>query len=179
MRTTMGLATSTIGFLLMASAGMSMSHTANAATDSASDGPTKENAIEAEKALDQAMRTNDAEGFCRLLDPDWAIIDGNGGFGDNAGVNNIICAAIKDGSFTRTSYDPDLANARVRVYGDIATITFKLSVSGGFHDKLYSVKEVQTDVLKWEEGSWKCVLTHETIVKGTLTLSARPKDSTS
>jgi ketosteroid isomerase-like protein len=136
-------------------------------------GPTTENALAAEKELGQAMRTNDPTGFCSLLDPDWAVVTGNGdiGEGDAMGdgkMKKAICAAIKDGTFTRKTYDQDLANARVRVYGDFATVTFKLSVSGSFNHQAFSVNEVQTDVLKWEDGGWKCVLTHETNVKGTL-----------
>jgi ketosteroid isomerase-like protein len=156
------------GFLSIASAGMFMAHTARAAAGPANDGPTKENALEAEKELGQAMRTNDADGFCRLLDPDWAVINGIGGLGDGVGMRDSICAAIKAATFTRKTYDMDLANARVRVYGNIATITFKLSLSGALNRKDFSVAEVQTDVLKWEDGGWKCVLTHETNVRGTL-----------
>ena len=138
---------------------MFLAHTARAAA-----GPTKENALEAEKELAQAMRTNDADGFCRLLDPDWAVVDGIGRLNDRESV----CAAIKAGTFTRKTYEPDLADARVRVYGNIATITFHLSLSGPFEHKTFSGKEVETDVLRWEDGGWKCILTHETNVLGTL-----------
>jgi ketosteroid isomerase-like protein len=168
MRTMNGTAILISGFLLIASAGMFTAHSARAAAGPTNDGPTKENALEAEKELGQAMRTNDADGFCRLLDPDWAVINGIGGLGDGVGMRDSICAAIKAATFTRKTYDMDLANARVRVYGNIATITFKLSLSGALNRKDFSVAEVQTDVLKWEDGGWKCVLTHETNVRGTL-----------
>lgn len=133
-------------------------------------GPTTENALEAEKELGQAMRDNDAEGLCRLLDPDWTVVTG---FGDTGDKKDGVCAAVKAGNFTRNTYDMDLANARVRVYGNVATVTFGLSVAGpakqfASKHKAWSTKEVQTDVLKWEDGGWKCVLTHETIVKGSL-----------
>jgi ketosteroid isomerase-like protein len=168
MRTMNGTATLISGFLLIASAGLFIAHTARAAAGPANGGPTKESALEAEKELGEAMRTNDADGFCRLLDPDWAVVNGNGGIGDGVGMKDSLCAAIKAGTFTRKTYEMDLANARVRVYGNIATITLKLSLSGEFNHKDFSVKEVQTDVLKWGDGGWKCVLTHETIVRGTL-----------
>jgi hypothetical protein len=74
MRTTNGKAILITGFLLIASAGMFMAHTAKAASGSTNDGPTKENALEAEKKLGQALRTNDADAFCRLLDPDWVFL---------------------------------------------------------------------------------------------------------
>ena len=168
MRTTKGRAILISGFLLIASAGMFMAHTAKAASGSTNDGPTKENALEAEKKLGQALRTNDADAFCRLLDPDWAVVSGIGDFDDSVGESNSICAAMKAGIWTRKTYVMDLANARVRVYGNIATVTFKLSASGPSNHKDWSVKEVQTDVLRWEDGGWKCVLTHETNVRGTL-----------
>jgi ketosteroid isomerase-like protein len=168
MRTTHSRAILITGFLIIASAGMFMAHTARAAAGPTNDGPTKQNALETEKELRQALRTSDADGFCRLLDPDWAIVNGIGGLGDGAGVRDSICAAIKAGTFTRKTYDMDLANARVRVYGNVATVTFKLSLSGALNHKDFSVREVQTDVLKWEDGGWKCVLTHETNVRGSL-----------
>ena len=167
-RTTNGRAIVMIGLLLIASAAMFMAHHAKAAAGAANDGPTKENALAAEKELSQAMRTNNADGFCRLLDSDWAVVTGNGDVGDDPGMGKSVCAAIKAGTFTRKTYEPDLENARVRVYGNTATITFKLSLSGAFKHKDFAVKEVQTDVLKWEDGAWKCALTHETIVRGSL-----------
>ena len=135
--------------------------------------PTKESALATAEELARAMRTNDADAFCSLLDPDWAVVSGNGdiGEGDQMGdgqMKKSLCDAIKSGTFTRETYDMDFAHARVRLYGNIATITANLSVSGSFHHKWFAVKEVQTDVLQWEDGAWKDVLTHETIVKGSL-----------
>lgn len=168
MRTTTNRATGMIEILLIATAAVFIVPAGPAAAGQANDGPTKETALQAERKLAQAMRTNDAEGFCRLLDPGWAIVNGIGGFDGSAGVRENICAAIKAGTFIRKTYEPDLANARVRVYGDIATITFKLSLSGSLDHKDFSGKEVETDVLRWEDGAWKCVLTHETNVRGTV-----------
>jgi ketosteroid isomerase-like protein len=165
MRTRNGIAI--IRFLLTVTAGIHLTST-KVVAESNNNGPSKENALEAEKELGQAMRTNDADGFYRLLAPDWAIVTGNGDLGDDAGLRDRICAAIKAGTFTRKTYDMDLEHARVRVYGNIATVTFNLSLSGAFNHKEYTVKEVQTDVLNWEGGAWRCVLTHETIVRGSL-----------
>jgi len=106
-------------------------------------------------------------------DPDWAVVTGNGniGAGDEMGngkMKEAICAAIKKATFTRESYDMDFAHARGRFCGNIATLTANLSVSGSLEYKWFAVKEVQTDVLKWEDAGWEDVLTHETNVKGSL-----------
>ena len=148
-----------------------ISGTAGSATDAV--GPTNENALAAAKELAQAMRTNDADAYCHLLDPDWAVVTGNGEIGEgdamaDGKMKKALCAAIKAGTFTRETYDMDFAHARVRLYGNIATVTANLSVSGSLNHKWFAVKEVETDVLKWEDGGWKDVLTHETIVKGSL-----------
>lgn len=170
MRRRTGVALSIFGFLLIASAGMFTAHSAKMMAGATNAGPTTESALEAERALSQAMRSNDGDAFCRLVDADWAIVDGNGGLGEGAGEREDICAAMKAGIFTRKTYEVDLEHARVRVYGNVATITFHLSASGALKKENWSCKEVQTDVLRWEDGRWKGVLTHETIVKGTLVI---------
>jgi ketosteroid isomerase-like protein len=126
-------------------------------------GPTKENALAAEQAIGQALLANDADAVSRLLDPDWAVINTDGGIGD--GVRDGFCAAIKSGQFTRKTFVLDLPNARVRLYGNLALLTVKLATSGMIGGKPFDVKEVQTDVLKWEDGGWRSILTHETKVK--------------
>ena len=129
----------------------------------AADGPTKENALAAEQAIGQALLANDADAVSRLLDSDWAVISTDGGIGD--GVRDGFCAAIKSGQFTRKTFELDLPNARVRLYGNLALLTVKLATSGMIGSKPFDVKEVQTDVLKWEDGGWRSILTHETKVK--------------
>lgn len=69
------LATLIVAGLLIAPA-VKMSSAAGSTKPAA--GPTIENALDAAKELAQAMRTNDADAFCRLLDPDWAVVTGNG-----------------------------------------------------------------------------------------------------
>ena len=44
----------------------------------------------------------------------------------------------------------------------MAVVTTKVKTSGMFDGKPFDVKERQTDVLRWADGRWKCVLTHET-----------------
>ena len=50
----------------------------------------------------------------------------------------------------------------MRLYGNIALVTTKVKTSGTFQGKPFDVSERQTDVLRWRQGGWKIVLTHET-----------------
>jgi len=120
-------------------------------------GPTVENALAADQELARAIRENDTVGILRMLDKDWAVINTKGGLGEGP---SIFPAGIRSGYLTRKTYE--LSEPRVRLFGNIALVTTKVKTSGTFAGKPFDVKERQTDVLRWSEGRWKCVLTHET-----------------
>ena len=122
-------------------------------------GPTVENALAADDSLAKAIRDNDADGIARWLDKDWAVISGTGGVGEGP---SIFPDGIRSGNLTRKTME--LSEPRVRLFGDMALVTTKVKTSGLFQGKPFDVVERQTDVLRWENGGWKCVLTHETII---------------
>jgi ketosteroid isomerase-like protein len=126
-------------------------------------GPTQESALAAEQEIAQALLANDANAVKSLLDDDWAVVNTDGGLGD--GVREAFCTAIESGQFIRKTMKLDLSTARVRLYGNIAVVTINLATSGVVGNKPFDVKERQTDVLKWKDGGWKSVLTHETKIK--------------
>lgn len=120
-------------------------------------GPTAENALAADQEIARAMRDNDAAAISRLLDDSWAVIATSGGVGEGS---SIFPDGIKSGYLTRKTYE--LSEPRVRLYGDTALVTTKVKTSGMFQGKPFDVTERQTDVLLWQNGGWKCVLTLET-----------------
>lgn len=122
-------------------------------------GPTVENALAADDALAKAIRDNDADGIANWLDKDWAVVSGSGGVGEGP---SIFPDGIRSGVLTRKTME--LSEPRVRLFGDMALVTTKVKTSGIFQGKPFDVVERQTDVLRWANGGWKCVLTHETII---------------
>ena len=120
-------------------------------------GPTVENALAADQELAKAMRENDTAGIYRMLDKDWAVISTSGGLGEGP---SVFPDGIRSGYLTRKTYE--LSEPRVRLYGNIALVTTKVKLSGTFAGKAFDVTERQTDVLRWADGHWKCLLTHET-----------------
>lgn len=119
-------------------------------------GPTAENALAAEKQVNQALLTSDAGALGRLLADDWIVVSA---FGSVAERGPFI-AAIKSGQFTRRTMD--LSEPRVKIYGHTAVVTTQLKTSGTIGGKDFDVVERQTDVLVWTDGAWKSVLLHET-----------------
>lgn len=119
--------------------------------------PTAENVMASEKEYIRAMRDNDAEGIARCLTDDWAVISAKGGLGEG---KSIFPDGVKEGSLTRTAYE--FSEPRVRLYGNVALVTVKVHTAGTFVGKPFDVMERETDVWLWEDGNWKCALTHET-----------------
>jgi ketosteroid isomerase-like protein len=120
-------------------------------------GATKESALATVQEMARAMRENDADGIARLLSDDWAVVSARGGVGEG---KSIFPDGIKSGALTRTAFE--ISEPRVRLYGDVALVTTKVRLAGTFGGKPFDVRERETDVLHWEAGGWKIVLTHET-----------------
>jgi ketosteroid isomerase-like protein len=123
-------------------------------------GPTVENALAADQELARAIRENDTTGIVRMLDKDWAVITTNGDIGEGP---EIFPSGIRSGF--RVVKTMEVSEPRVRLYGNVAVITTKVRLAGDFAGKSFDVKMRQTDVLHWEDGKWKCVLTHESKLK--------------
>ena len=149
--TLMGLIVSALALVLVSSAGGKVK---------ADTGPTAENAMAAEEALARAFRNNDADAISTLLDKSWAVITANGDVAEGPG---IFPEGIKSGYRTLKTFD--MSEPRVRLYGNIALITFKLDLAGVFGGKPFDVLERETDTWVWKDGVWKCVLTHESFIK--------------
>ena len=122
-----------------------------------STGPTVENALAADQELAKALQNNDTLGILRMLDKDWAVITTHG---DVAEGPEVFPSGIRTGYRTLTKME--LSEPRVRLFGNVAVVTSKVNAAGNFAGKTYDdIKMRQTDVLRWEDGKWKCVITHE------------------
>jgi ketosteroid isomerase-like protein len=120
-------------------------------------GPSQESALATVQEMARAMRENDADGIARLLSDDWAVISARGEIGEG---KSIFPDGIKSGRLVRTACE--MSDPRVRLYGNVALVTTKVHLAGQFGGKPFDVKERETDVLHWQDGGWKIVLTHET-----------------
>ena len=118
--------------------------------------PTVENALAADQELARAIRENDTAGIVRMLDKTWAVIST---FGDVAEGPDIFPSGIRTGY--RVVKAMEVSEPRVRLYGNVAIVTSKVRLAGDFAGKPFDVMMRQTDVLRWEDGKWKCILTHE------------------
>jgi ketosteroid isomerase-like protein len=128
----------------------------------ATNGPTAENALAAEQALANALLANDADAVGRMLDDDFDLIAADGEFGKNFRAGFL--EEIKSGMFIRKTRV--ISEPRVRLYGNVALVTFHLAASGMFKGKSFDNQMRQTDVFIWRKGAWKAILSHVTYIKG-------------
>ncbi|MGA2537877.1 MAG: nuclear transport factor 2 family protein [Terracidiphilus sp.] len=141
-----------VGFLI---ASLAQAQTAGDAKPAA--GPTAEGVWAAEVEFARALQNNDPDGIARCLSNDWAVISARGGVGEG---KSIFPEGIKQGHLTRKAYE--VSEPRLRLYGNVALVTAKVHTAGTFGGKPFDVMERETDVWVWKDGSWKCILTHET-----------------
>jgi ketosteroid isomerase-like protein/uncharacterized protein YciI len=117
-------------------------------------GPTAENALAADKQLAMALQNNDTLGIVRMLDKDWAVITSHG---DIAEGPDVFPSGIRSGH--RMLNAQEVSEPRVRLFGNVAVVTTKVRIAVRGYPREFN--ERQTDVWRWEDGGWKCILTQE------------------
>lgn len=145
---------------LVASFGVS----AAGSSSQAAAGPTEESVIAAEHEYAKAYVDGDADALGRLLADDWEVVSGFGGWSSDEGTQKDIVGAVRSRYWTHSVLD--VSDIKVRLYGNVAVVTEHLTTSGVLGKKVFNdVKEVETDIFTWNGGAWKCVLTHETVIR--------------
>jgi ketosteroid isomerase-like protein len=109
-----------------------------------------------EKEWAQAFVKNDAEAIGRYMADDWTVISPDGNVVDKA----TFLGLIKSGVLTHDLME--IAQVKVRVYGDTAVVTSRATSKGKFRGEAFSELERSTDVLVKQKGQWKSVVTHLT-----------------
>jgi hypothetical protein len=118
-------------------------------------GPTTDSAMAFEHNLAKALVDNDPNALGRLLASDWIVISARGGVADR----DAVIDAVRKGLWVHKTVD--ISDPRVRIYGNTAVATYRLANVGILGGKPFNVQERETDVLVWNGGEWKAVLSHE------------------
>jgi ketosteroid isomerase-like protein len=109
-----------------------------------------------EDRFNDAMVSNNVERVAQCISDDWVLVTPEKGpIGREA-----ILQAISSGMLTHDSMTKQVV--RAKVYGDIAVVTGRGSNTGTFQGAPISADEWVTDVYRFTQGQWRCVLTHLT-----------------
>jgi hypothetical protein len=166
----MGSRTATNNFIVLIIASLVLVLSPAAIARATASDASAKSALSAEESINRALLKSDADALESLLAGDWIVVSGFGGIGER----KPFIAYVRAGDFTRSKMV--LSEPRVRLYGNTALVTTHLNAAGRSIQErngkivtdCFDVKERQTDVLVWQNGAWKSVLLHETVIPETL-----------
>ena len=90
------------------------------------------------------------------MSDDWVIV------GENGTTNKPdFLSWVASGDLTHETMEM-VGEARIKIYGDTAVLTARVTNNGHYKNQPFSADEWTTDVFRRREGSWSCVLSHIT-----------------
>lgn len=104
----------------------------------------------------EAIVSNDAERIAEFADDDWVMVSESG-----TESGRRFLSLVASGELTPSAMDT-VGEIRVRVYGDTAILTSRVTNTAHFAGEQFDADEWTTDVLVRRDGKWRCVLTHTT-----------------
>ena len=107
----------------------------------------------------EAIVSNDAEAIGKFMADDWVIVGENGSTG-----KEDFLSWISSGDLTHETMEA-VGAERIKIYGDTAILTARVTNNGHYKDQPFSADEWTTDVFRRVGESWLCVLSHITPAK--------------
>jgi uncharacterized protein (TIGR02246 family) len=104
----------------------------------------------------RAIVSNDAERIAGFMADDWVIVSDSG-----VTSRERFLAVLQSGELTHSAMAP-AGIGRVRVYGDAAVVTARVTSTAHYRGQLLGADEWTTDVFVRRDGRWLCALTHIT-----------------
>jgi ketosteroid isomerase-like protein len=100
--------------------------------------------------------SNDAGRIAEFMADDWVIVS-------DSGVTSAerFLAVIRSGELTHSDM-VSAGGSRVRVYGDTAVVTARVTSTACYQGQWLDADEWTTDVFVRRDGRWLCTLTHIT-----------------
>jgi ketosteroid isomerase-like protein len=107
----------------------------------------------------EAIVSNDADRIAGFMADDWVIVSDRG-----ISVREDFLAVVRSGDLTHAAMDRSGA-ARIRVYGDTAVLTARVTNTAHHLGQRFDADEWTTDVFVRRNGRWLCVLSHITTAR--------------
>jgi ketosteroid isomerase-like protein len=104
----------------------------------------------------EAIVSNDADRIAAFMADDWVIVSDTG-----ISVREDFLAVVRSGDLTHTAMDR-VSAARIRVYGDAAVVTGRVTNTAHHKGRRYDADEWTTDVFVRRDGRWLCVVSQIT-----------------
>lgn len=111
---------------------------------------------ELENNFNAAMVSNDVRRIESCISSDWCLVTPEVGPVSRERILSVIASGVlSHDSMTKRI-------VRTQVYGDIAVVTSRGQNSGIYNGAPISADEWITNIYRYADGEWRCVLTHLT-----------------
>jgi uncharacterized protein (TIGR02246 family) len=112
--------------------------------------------LNAEQEWADAIVSNDSERIARFMADDWVMVSDTG-----ISPRQQFLAAVESGDLSHSAMQI-VSDARIRVYGETAVVTGRMTNTAHYQGHQTDSDEWTTDVFVRRNGRWLCVLTHIT-----------------
>jgi ketosteroid isomerase-like protein len=120
------------------------------------EGAVEREVLEVAEKWAKALVSNDAGAIGDFMSDDWVII------GENGTTNKPdFLLWISSGDLTHETMEM-VGEARIKMYGDTAVLTARVTNNGHYKNQPFSADEWTTDVFRQSENRWLCVLSQVT-----------------
>ena len=109
--------------------------------------------------LAAAIVSNDPERMRAILADDWVLVSETG-----VSSRQEFLAVVESGDLTHSAMQM-ISDARVRIYGETAVMTGRITNTAHYQGQRFDADEWTTDVFVRRDGRWVCVLTHITAAR--------------
>ena len=104
----------------------------------------------------EAIVSNDAERIAGYMADEWVMVSETG-----VSPRHEFLAVVASGALTHSAMDI-VSEPRVRVHGDTALVTARVTNTAHFGGRRFDADEWTTDVFVRRDGRWRCVLSQIT-----------------
>lgn len=108
------------------------------------------------KGWAEAIVSNDPARIAGFMADEWVIVSDSG-----IDPKEKFLSLVESGALTHSAMDFG-TGPRVRVYGDTALVTGRVTNTAHYQGERHDADEWTTDVFVRRQGSWLCVLSHIT-----------------
>ncbi|MFE2295109.1 nuclear transport factor 2 family protein [Streptomyces sp. NPDC059452] len=103
-----------------------------------------------------AIVANDVERIAAFMADEWVIVSESG-----ITDRDAFLAFVTSGELTHSAMRA-ITPPRIRVHGDTAVVTARITNTAHYGGRRYDADEWTTDVFVRRDGQWRCVLSHIT-----------------
>ena len=115
--------------------------------------------VEVSKKWAAAIASNDVEAIGSFMADDWVIVGDNG-----ATTKQEFLSWVASGDVTHEAMQ-SVSEPRVKIYGDTAVLTARVTNNGHYKGQPFSADEWTTDVFQRFPDGWLCVLSQITTAR--------------